>query len=34
MSWFNDNSSFEIDEIAIAKAFCVVCVGIGLFGFM
>lgn len=33
MSWFN-NSNFELDEIAIAKAFCAVCIAIGLFGYL
>lgn len=33
MAWFR-NSNFEVDEIAVAKAFCAVCVAIGLFGYL
>ena len=31
MNWF-ENTRVELDEIAIAKLFCVVCMGIGLYG--
>ena len=33
MAWFEDGN-FEIDEIAIAKLFCLVCMGIGLYGYL
>ena len=33
MSWF-ENVNFELDEILIAKLFCVVCGGIGLYGIL
>lgn len=33
MSWFKNNQ-FEVDEIAVAKVFCAVCVAIGLFGYL